>query len=73
MFVNVPDHDPEDPDFKLHRDSHFNEGFEGLENVRACCDGRHAVDCSEHHHHGTVNSRRSVDNQHVDPNDHLSS
>lgn len=40
-FVNVPEHDPEDLDFKLHGDSHFNKGFEGLENVRACCAGRH--------------------------------
>jgi hypothetical protein len=70
-FVNVPDHDPEDLDFELHRDSHFDEGFEGLENVRACCDGRHTVGHSEHHHHGTLNSRRSADNQHLDPNHHL--
>jgi hypothetical protein len=73
-FINVPDHDPEDLDFELHRDSHFDEGFEGLENVRACCDGRHTVGHSEHHHHGsgsgTVNSRRSADNQHLDPNLH---
>jgi hypothetical protein len=71
-FVNVPDHDPEDLDFELHRDLHFDEGFEGLENVRACCDGRHTVGHSEHHHHhhGTVNSRRSTDNQHLDPNHH---
>ena len=67
-FVNVPDHDSEDLDFELHRDSQFDEGFEGLENVRACCDGRHTVGHSEHHHHGTLNSRRSADNQHLDPN-----
>ena len=67
-FVNVPDHDPEDLDFELHRDTHFDDGFEGLENVRACCDGRHTVGHSEHHHHGTVSSRRSADNQHLDPN-----
>ena len=65
-FVNVPDHDP-DLDFELHRDSHFDEGFEGLENVRACCDGRHTVGHSEHHH-GTLNGRQSTDNQHLDPN-----
>ena len=75
-FVNVPDqHDPEELDFELHRDTHFDEGFEGLENVRACCDGRHTVGHPEHHHHhdtvGTVNSRRSVDNQHLDPNQHV--
>lgn len=72
-FVNVPHHDPEDLDFELHRDPHFDDGFEGLENVRACCDGRHTVGHSEHHHHhhhGTVSSRRSTDNQHLDPNNH---
>jgi hypothetical protein len=66
-LVNVPDHDPEDLDFELYRDSHFDECFEGLENVRACCDGRHTVGHSEHKH-GTLNNRRSVDNQHLDPN-----
>lgn len=83
-FVNVPDHDPEELDFELHGDPHFDEGFEGLENVRACCDGRHTVGHSgkihHHHHHnpnqqlefqqGTINSRRSTDNQHLDPNLH---
>jgi hypothetical protein len=68
-FVNVPDHNPEDLDFELHRDSHFDEGFEGLENVRACCDGRHTVGHSEHQH-GTLSSQRSADNQHLDPNHH---
>ncbi|KAF8815724.1 hypothetical protein BYT27DRAFT_7079180 [Phlegmacium glaucopus] len=77
-FVNVPVHDSEDLDFELHADSRFDEGFEGLENVRACCDGRHTVGHSgkihhhHHHHHphqqGTLNSRRSSDNQHLDPN-----
>ena len=89
-FVNVPDHDPEDLDFELHGDAQFDEGFEGLENVRACCDGRHTVGHAGkiHHHHqhphnhnlnhqldpshqqGTLNSRRSADNQHLDPNLH---
>ena len=89
-FVNVPDHDPEELDFELHGDSPFNQGFEGLENVRACCDGRHTVGHSgkiHHHHHqqphnpnyqlehqshrqGTLNSRRSADNQHLDPHLH---
>jgi hypothetical protein len=54
------------------------DGFEGLENVRACCDGRHTVGHSgKHHHHhhhthphnqGTLTSRKSADNQHLDPN-----
>jgi len=79
-FVNVPLQDSEDLDFELHSDPQFDEGFEGLENVRACCDGRHTVGHSgkihhhHHHHHphqqGTLNSRRSADNQHLDPNLH---
>lgn len=76
-FVDVPGHDPEELDFELHDDSVSDEGFEGLENVRACCDGRHTVGHSgkthHHHHHphhqlsGTFASRRSVDNQLLDP------
>ena len=41
-------------DFELHDESLSDEGFEGLENVRACCDGRHTVGRSgrvHHHHH----------------------
>ncbi|KAI0720816.1 hypothetical protein C8T65DRAFT_632906 [Cerioporus squamosus] len=41
-------------DFELHDGTLSDEGFEGLENVRACCDGRHTVGRSgkiEHHHH----------------------
>ncbi|TFK91198.1 hypothetical protein K466DRAFT_583031 [Polyporus arcularius HHB13444] len=44
----------EDLDFELHDETLSDEGFEGLENVRACCDGRHTVGRSgkiEHHHH----------------------
>ncbi|KAI6019868.1 hypothetical protein F5J12DRAFT_968007 [Pisolithus orientalis] len=43
-----------DLDFELHADSKSDGGFEGLENVRACCDGRHTVGHSGHahpHHH----------------------
>lgn len=46
--------DEEDLDFELHDDTLSDGGFEGLENVRACCDGRHTVGRSgriEHHHH----------------------
>ena len=50
--------DEEDLDFELHDDTLSDEGFEGLENVRACCDGRHTVGRSgriihnhDHHHH----------------------
>ena len=60
------DYDPEDLDFELHRYSRFDEGFKGLDNVRACCDGRHTLDHSEQH--VTLNNRRSADNQHPDPN-----
>ena len=44
----------EELDFELHDETLSDEGFEGLENVRACCDGRHTVGRSgkiEHHHH----------------------
>jgi len=64
-FVDVgPDQeqDSEELDFELHGEEE-DEGFEGLENVRACCDGRHTVGHSgrshhhhHHHNHGTVNS-----------------
>ena len=75
-FVNVPGQDADEHDFELHDESMSEEAFEGLENVRACCDGRHTVGHSKQHHHhhhhynavGTISSRRSVDNQHLDPN-----
>lgn len=41
----------EDLDFELHDDSLSDGAFEGLENVRACCDGRHTVGGHHHHHH----------------------
>ncbi|PPR01243.1 hypothetical protein CVT24_006007 [Panaeolus cyanescens] len=50
-FVDVPARDPDDLDFELHDESMSDEGFEGLENVRACCDGRHTVGHSGKHHH----------------------
>ncbi|KAF6745032.1 hypothetical protein DFP72DRAFT_1018302 [Ephemerocybe angulata] len=53
-FVDVPGgEDSEDLDFELHGEEEEEE-FEGLENVRACCDGRHTVGRSgrvHHHHH----------------------
>lgn len=61
-FVDVPAQDPDDLDFELHDESMSDEGYEGLENVRACCDGRHTVGHSgKHHHHhhhdqGTIRS-----------------
>lgn len=44
-------HDEDDLEFELHGQSQSDDGFEGLENVRACCDGRHTVGHSGHHHH----------------------
>lgn len=41
--------DDDDLDFELHGDSFSDEVFEGMENVRACCDGKHTV--GQHHHH----------------------
>ncbi|KAH7926165.1 hypothetical protein BV22DRAFT_1087687 [Leucogyrophana mollusca] len=43
--------DDDDLEFELHGDSVLDDAFEGLENVRACCDGRHTVGHSGHHHH----------------------
>ncbi|KAH9478703.1 Anucleate primary sterigmata protein A [Psilocybe cubensis] len=81
-FVDVPGQDSDELDFELHEENMSDEGFEGLENVRACCDGRHTVGPSgkvhhhHHHHHqqpnqGTITSRKSTDNQHLDVNPHL--
>ncbi|PPQ80542.1 hypothetical protein CVT25_001575 [Psilocybe cyanescens] len=82
-FVDVPAQDPDELDFELHDETLSDEGYEGLENVRACCDGRHTVGASgkihhHHHHHnhqlqnqGTITSRKSTDNQHLDVNPHL--
>ena len=53
-FENMQEQDDE-MDFELHEDTTSDGGFEGLENVRACCDGRHTVGRSgkviHHHHH----------------------
>ncbi|KAG7448461.1 uncharacterized protein BT62DRAFT_945930 [Guyanagaster necrorhizus] len=56
-FVDVHG-DGDDLDFELHGESDDENGFEGLENVRACCDGRHTVGHSgrhPHHHHHNGN------------------
>lgn len=46
------DEDDDELDFEIHDSmSHEEEGFEGMENVRACCDGRHTVGRSGHDHH----------------------
>lgn len=56
-FERVAGHgqDDDDLEFELHGQSQSDDGFEGLENVRACCDGRHTVGHSGHHHHHSHN------------------
>ncbi|KAK2461201.1 hypothetical protein APHAL10511_006728 [Amanita phalloides] len=82
-FIDVPGgQDDDDLEFELHGDSISDEGFEGLENVRACCDGKHTVGhSSKHHHHNQnhqnhhqsqqaptmVDRRKSKDHQLLDP------
>ncbi|RDB29713.1 Nuclear migration protein NUM1, partial [Hypsizygus marmoreus] len=66
-FVDVLQHDEEDLDFELHGNSMSDDGYEGLENVRACCDGRHTVGHSgkiHHHHH---HHHHNGDTQHLEP------
>jgi len=58
----VPDED--DLDFRLHGDGRHDEGFEGLENVRACCDGRHTV--GHHHHHYYPHDHTQNGDTHLD-------
>ena len=48
-YEHVGGEDEEDSYFELHEETMSDGGFEGLENVRACCDGRHTV--GGHHHH----------------------
>jgi hypothetical protein len=51
-FEHVPaGPDEGDLDFELHGEARYADGFEGLENVRACCDGRHTVGHHHHHYH----------------------
>ena len=51
-YEHVDGEDEENLDFELHEETMSDGGFEGLENVRACCDGRHTV--GGHHHHPSV-------------------
>ena len=53
-YEHVGGEDEEDLDFELHEETMSDGGFEGLENVRACCDGRHTVGGHHHHHHPPV-------------------
>ncbi|KAH9933802.1 uncharacterized protein B0H18DRAFT_982108 [Fomitopsis serialis] len=53
-YEHIPGPDDGELDFELHDETMSDGGFEGLENVRACCDGRHTVGRSgipDHHHH----------------------
>jgi len=50
-YEHVGDEDEDDLDFELHEETMSDGGFEGLENVRACCDGRHTVGSQHQHHH----------------------
>lgn len=49
-YEYVQDNNDDDLDFELHGED-AEESFEGLANVRACCDGRHTVGGHHHHHH----------------------
>jgi hypothetical protein len=69
-FVDVSNHHGDDLDFELHDHSLSDDGFEGLENVRACCDGRHTVGHSgkphlPHHHQHSHNG-----DHHLGPGSH---
>lgn len=69
-FEHIHEQDDADYDFELHNDTLSDEGFEGLENVRACCDGRHTVGRSgkiEHHHHHHHDSNDQNSGQQSDP------
>ena len=50
-FEHISSQESGELDFELHEDTLSDEGYEGLENVRACCDGRHTVGRSGNHHH----------------------
>ncbi|KAF9078702.1 hypothetical protein BDP27DRAFT_1310037 [Rhodocollybia butyracea] len=66
-FVDVPatGDDEEDLDFELHGESLSDDGFEGLENVRACCDGKHTVGHHHHHHHHNDSELQNGDHNHT--------
>jgi len=64
-FEHVPPRPEEDDlDFELHGEARYNDGFEGLENVRACCDGRHTV--GHHHHHYPPHDHSRNGDAHLD-------
>ncbi|KZS93912.1 hypothetical protein SISNIDRAFT_484879 [Sistotremastrum niveocremeum HHB9708] len=42
-FEHIPDQFGEDVDFEIHEEIMNDEGFDGLENVRTCCNGAHII------------------------------
>ena len=50
-YEHVGAEDEEELSFELHEETMSDGGFEGLENVRVCCDGRHTVGNHHYHHH----------------------
>lgn len=50
-FVEVEEHGDIDVDLDFELHDEIDGGFEGLENVRVCCDGRHTVGHPKQHHH----------------------
>ncbi|KAF8492517.1 hypothetical protein JB92DRAFT_3002848 [Gautieria morchelliformis] len=67
--------DDDDLDFEIHDSIANGEGYEGLENVRACCDGRHdlgTLSRKPHHHHHHRHPPHPAglsQNQSVEPNE----
>lgn len=53
--------DDDELEFELHGGSQSDNDFEGLENVRACCDGRHTVGPPGHHHHPHHHTHEHLD------------
>ncbi|KAF8583299.1 hypothetical protein K439DRAFT_1661365 [Ramaria rubella] len=69
--------DEEELDFEIHDSIMNGEGFEGLENVRACCDGRHDLGTlsrkphhhHHHHHHHPPHPQATTQNQNLELNE----
>jgi hypothetical protein len=67
-FEHVAGGDEDDDlDFELNDDSRSDGGFEGLENVRACCDGRHTVGRAGTHHHHHHHHHQQQQSDRLDP------
>jgi hypothetical protein len=72
-FDQVLPHDLDELDFELHAEGGgmSEDGFEGLENVRACCDGRHTVGHHHHHHTTPTPPQRTAGGNHLGGDPHL--